>query len=164
MSYPAVTGLWYARSTFFSWPDTSSLVVALRPVVAESSAPLLTNEGTVLSYYLPADRAPGRIDTPIATSTAAIAAGRFSAAALVLSASLVSPTLAEDAVLAKAPASVDAGVLQLAAGDAELYAIVRALDQSPLYRITAVLPYTTSNPAESSGLEVIWQRVTGEGS
>ena len=27
MSYPAVTGLWYARSTFHSWPDTSSLVV-----------------------------------------------------------------------------------------------------------------------------------------
>ena len=115
----------------------------------------------MLSYYLPADSAPGRIDGPTVTSTAAIAAGRFSGAVLVLSASLVSPGLAEEAVLAKAPVSVDTNVLQLAAGNSELYAIVRALDQSSLYHITAVLPYTTSNPDESSGLEVFWQRAAG---
>jgi GT2 family glycosyltransferase len=163
MSYPAVTGLWYARSTFHSWPDTSSLVARLRPVMAESSAPLLTNEGTVLSYYLPAGRVLGRIASPAVTSAAAIAAGRFSGAALVLSASLVSTALAEEAVSAKAPASVDANVLQLAAGNSELYSIVRALDQSSLYRIAAVLPFTTSNPDQSSGLEVFWQRTARTG-
>ena len=158
MSYPAVTGLWYARTAFRSWPDTSSLVARLGPVMAESSAPLLTNEGTVLSYYLLGGRAPGRIASPAVTSAAGIAAGRYSGAALLLSASLVSTALAEEAVLAKDPASVDASVLQLAAGNPELYAIVRALDRSPLYRIAAVLPFTTSNPDQSSGLEVFWQR------
>jgi putative flippase GtrA/GT2 family glycosyltransferase len=159
MSYPAFTGLWYARSTFASWPDTSSLVAALQPVVAESSAPLLTNDSWVLSYYLPADRAPGRVLTPVATSTAKIAAGGFAGAAFVFSGS----PLAEEAVQAKDPAAVEADLLQLTAGDSGLYAVVRALDQSPLYRITAVLPYTTSNPADGSGLQVVWQRASGEG-
>ena len=158
LSYPAVTGLWYARSTFHSWPNTAPLVARLQPVVAQTSAPLLTNDFYVLSYYLPTGHSPGRIVAPASTSTAGIAAGRFSGVALVLSASLNSTALAEEAVLAQDAASVDANVLQLAAGDSQLYAVVRALERSSLYRIAAEFPFTTSNPDESSGLEVFWQR------
>jgi hypothetical protein len=158
LSYPAITGLWYARSTFHTWPNTTSLVAALRPVMAHSSAPLLTNEDTVLSYYLPAGRMLGRIAAPDPGSASGIAAGYFSGVALNLSASLDSTALAREAVSTHDPASIDANVLQLAAGNSELYAIVRALERTSLYRISAVFPYATSNSDESSGLLVFWQR------
>ena len=32
LAYPALTGLWYARSTFQMWPDVSSLVTTVRPL------------------------------------------------------------------------------------------------------------------------------------
>jgi len=160
LSYPAITGLWYARSTFHSWPDTASVVAAVRPVLAETSAPFLTNDGAVLSYYLPAGHVWGRIVGPTSTSTVGIAEGTFSGAAFDLRASLVSTELAQEAVSAPDTDSVGVNVLKLATGNSELYAVVRALERSPLYRIKAVLPYTTSNSDDSSGLVIIWQRAS----
>lgn len=155
--YPAITGLWYARSTFHSWPSTASLVAAVRPVLADTNAPFLTDDGTVLSYYLPAGHVLGRIAAPTLTSPADIAEGRISGAAFDMQASPGSAELVQEALSAPYTDSVAANFLKRAAGSPEIYAAVRALERSYLYRIKAVLPYTT---IVSDGFVIVWQRAS----
>jgi hypothetical protein len=149
-AYPAITGLWLARSTFHTWANTASLVRTLRPIMAGSGTRLLTNDNQVLSYYLPAGLTAGRIVGVASTSTAGIAAGSFTAASI---------DLTNGSVSTQNPASADAEMLQLTAGNSVLHSIVGELERSSLYRLTAILPYSTSNPSESQGVVVVWRRV-----
>ena len=139
------------------WPDVSSLVTTVRPLTLTASTPLLTNDNDILDYYLPAGHNPGWIVAPGLQSPAEIEAHTYRGVALDLSATLDSDTLPREAVSGDA-LTVSAEVLQLSAGSSELYAIVRALEKSSYYRITAVLPYNTSDSAKSTGLVVVWQR------
>ena len=144
LTFPAITGLWYARSTFHSWPNTSAVVSYLR--AHKSDAPDLVvgaQQGTfwAVQYYLP-DLAV--TDSP---SRSDIINGSY--AMVVMS-------------LDGTPGSqgIKNALLRLAAGsnpgDSQL---AIELEQSHRYEIVKSMPYTST--FDGPGVFVVWQRAAG---
>jgi hypothetical protein len=154
--YPAISGLWYARSTFHSWPTTSPLISLVDSSMQAGGVVVSNPQGTflVVQYYAPAlykgiPNVPG------------INGGVYSNVVLTLDASFSSVSLPQSAASGNS-ANLPGEILQLAstyAGNREEYPLLVALGHSHRYRIIAAIPYTTIIPSNSTGLFVVWQRV-----
>lgn len=160
IAFSAVTGLWYARSTFHTWANTSALLTDLHDFSASNTKPVLINslngnfDVYIFQYYLMngddwehwKDNSPSSIPN--------VEAGYYSAVVVNLNASLLDyPGLPEKALNTKGVLGPD--ILRLAGNDN----LISALTRSHEYTISAVVPYFTTNNANSSGLFVIWQHV-----
>jgi GT2 family glycosyltransferase len=157
LAYPAITGLWYARSTFHSWASVSKVVSVLK--TDHSNGPVyLTNTTNqplqvILRYYFPnlPEANPSLIQL---TST------KYSQVVLALTSPLGSLSiprgpLTDNPGLAK-------GILRIASSNTAIdYRLVKALEADTSYRLVAVSPYTTDNTSNAAGFYVIWQRVGG---
>jgi hypothetical protein len=133
MLYPAITGLWYARSTFHSWPDTTRLMAVLKPVAASRRPVLFIGEWRIFpEYYL----GGGRRHWPAYSQRLlpSVKQGVYSAVVVRLRLSSVkSPFVA--AHLA-APAAVLGS-----------------------YKLSAVIVYKSTNPNNAVGAWAIWEHV-----
>jgi GT2 family glycosyltransferase len=160
IAFSAVTGVWYARSTFHTWANTGPLLTDLRGLSANNTKPVLINSLNgnfnvwIFEYYLMngydwehwKDNSPSSIPN--------VDAGYYSAVVVNLNASLLDyPGLPEKALQGKNLLSSE--ILRLAGNDN----LINALTESHKYKISTVVPYFTSNNANSSGLFVIWQHV-----
>jgi hypothetical protein len=158
---PAITGIWYARSTFHSWPNFGALLSATqRAGITTGRSPVLIDslDGSFsvypFDYYLmKGDNWQHWQDTP-SQYIKGIRRGTYSAAILSFnSAQLASPDLPFGAINGH---EVAAQVVSLAAqGSGQL---VQALTSSGRYHIVDVIPYQSSNSSESPGIFVIWKR------
>jgi glycosyltransferase involved in cell wall biosynthesis/putative flippase GtrA len=157
LSFPAVTGLWYARSTFHSWPNTASLVSFLRAQPQRySGAPDLVAGQSQAAYWAVRFYLPW---LPVTEGSAAvdITKGAYPLVVLALDASLNSVALPRDA--AAGSSAVVGEVLKLAAGNQGEYPLAEALEHSQKYRIVTSIPYFTTVSTDNSGLFVVWQLV-----
>lgn len=154
--YPAISGLWYARSTFHSWPTTSPLISLVDSSMQAGGVVVSNPQGTffVVQYYAPA-LYKGTPNVP------GINGGVYSNVVLTLDASFNSVSLPKSAASGNS-ANLPGEILQLAttyAGNREEYPLLVALGHSHRYRIIAAIPYTTTIPSNSTGLFVVWQRM-----
>jgi hypothetical protein len=168
LAFPGITGLWYARSTYHSWPNIQQLL----PVVQASSgtAPVYItgsngNFGVYLFRYYMMSGAnwkywdgtgvQGR-DSPLSISD--ILAGRYSEVVTDLNAArLEHPDLLEKAL--RRGGTIESEILRLEPDGP----VVASLKRSKHYRIYRVIPYQTTDNTDSSGLFVVWQRVRNTG-
>lgn len=67
-SVAALAGAQQAAGIFHSWPDTTRMIAALRPLTSPSTCPCLFSEDRVVSYYLPAQTATAKVAGPYAFS------------------------------------------------------------------------------------------------
>jgi len=158
---PAITGIWYARSTFHDWPNFGALLAATRRAgIATGRNPVLVDSlnGTFsiypFEYYLmKGDNWRHWQDDP-SQYISGIRGGTYSAAILCFnSAQLASPNLPSGALNGR---EVAAQVVSLAAQGSDR--LVQALTASGRYRIVGVIPYRSGNTDESPGIFVIWKR------
>jgi hypothetical protein len=146
-----------AYSAFRQWPDTNTLIAALRaPLAAVPQGPddgslLVDTSGVapfnpaIFGYYLP-DATVGSSADPAAVANAA--AGRYTVAVQKLD----SAALEADALISAATPELRQAVLAAAKRDK----VGAELATSGRYAITDVLPWTTTSPADPSGVFVIW--------
>lgn len=161
LAFPAVTGLWYAKDTFHSWPNTSALVARVEPLLNATTRPLVVggDVGVILQYATPQGHNWARWHaggTPTDFS-----AGRFGLVILELSSTLNSPHLPREAVIGGAQ-NLSAEILRLSTSTSSTtgeFATVRDVVQSRHYQLQDVIPFTTSRPATRRGLFVVWKRV-----
>ena len=143
LSYPAITGLWYARSTFHSWPNTTPVVSYLR--ARESDAPDLVvgaQQGTfwAVQYYLP------HLSVTDSPSTRAIADGSYAFVVMSLDGT-------------PGPQGVKSALLRLASGsNPGDYQLGLELEQSHRYQIVKSIPYTST--FDGPGVFVVWKRTS----
>jgi len=142
LTFPAITGLWYARSTFHSWPNTNALVSELNadhsngPDVITGPAP-----GTIwaVNYYLP------HLKAVFTGNLSAIDTGSY--AEIVVSLDGTLPT-----------GKLSAAVLQLAKVNNSTYApLISEVQQSGEYKIVNALPY--SSTYNGPGVFVVWKLI-----
>jgi hypothetical protein len=158
---PAVTGIWYARTTFHDWANFGSLLTATRKAgIPTDHDPVLVGSQNgnfsvyQFEYYLMRDDNWQHWQYNPARYISGIIQGAYSAAIVSFnSAQLASPVLPSGALSGH---EISSQVLNLAAQGSDQ--IVRALVDSGLYRISAVIPYQSANTAESPGVFVIWKR------
>jgi hypothetical protein len=130
LAVPAVTGIWYARSTFSEWPNLTRLLAVSRqfnphiPVLVSSSASGFTIDTDVFNYYLPRNNWAGT------TSFSKIAAGRYGG------------------IISSMPGSLSAQ-----SGNR----LIRAIDNSHRYVIADVIPYVSTDSADPRGIFVVWR-------
>jgi hypothetical protein len=157
MLYPAVSGLWYARETFRSWPDSAPLIATVKPL-ATASRPVLmsTAASTVAEFYLGGrpehwiGYGPG---LPIGPKLAAIRRGAYSGVVLAFELSaLASPSMSKYIIAGPA---LDRRVLEL------LHAsrFVAVLSGSTDYKLRTVIPYRTTDASDPTGAWLVWERV-----
>jgi putative flippase GtrA len=158
---PAISGIWYARSTFHDWPNFGLLLAATRRAgIATNGNPVLVDSlnGTFsvypFEYYLmKGDNWQHWQDDP-SKYISGVRNGTYSAAILCFnSAQLASPKLPSGALNGR---EVAAQVVNLAAQGSDQ--LVQALATSGRYRIVDVIPYQSANKDESPGIFVIWKR------
>lgn len=150
MSYPAITGLWYARTTFHSWPDTSRLMAVLKPFAASTRPVLLVHEWRIFpAYYL----SQGHWSSYRRHSLSAVKQGRYAAVVVRSSPSLV-PSLSLAAQFAALPTAISPEELKsIGAGSGLMSALSRH------YRLAEVVVYRTTNSNNGVGAWVVWERV-----
>ena len=156
LSFPALTGLWYARNTFHSWPNTAELISFLSSHGQSSTEPDLVTGQSQAAFWAVQFYLPG---LPIveASSPAEIEKAAYPRIVLALDASLDSVALPKDAASGRNILANE--VLRLAAGNQGEYPLTIALEHSLRYRIVSVIPYSTIIASDASGLFVVWQRV-----
>jgi glycosyltransferase involved in cell wall biosynthesis/putative flippase GtrA len=161
LAFPAITGVWYAHSTFQLWPNVGKLVSAVRPLVGKTTGPVLTytggNTGATLEYYLLSAHDWERWQESGA-SASGLNSGAFSLVVFGFNGTLSSAQLPQDAAYGNSR-SLTSEILQLAAGNAGEYAMVQQLEHNHRYRIVRTVPFTTGDPSASAGLFVVWERV-----
>jgi 4-amino-4-deoxy-L-arabinose transferase-like glycosyltransferase len=157
LSSSLVYGAWMAYSAFRQWPDTNTLIAALRaPLAAVPQGPddgslLVDTSGVapfnpaIFGYYLP-DATVGSSADPAAVAN--VAAGRYTVAVQKLD----SAALEADALTSAATPELQQAVLAAAKRDK----VGAELATRGRYAITDVLPWTTTSPADPSGVFVIW--------
>ena len=158
LAYPAITGIWYARSTFHLWQNVDPVVADLRPMLAEDPGPVSNPGMTLLGFYL-LRQDPRRWQS---FSAAGAKAGTYSIVILDLKAQFPSGSLPVSAI--RNSPGLSSQILQLASaanvkGTLGNYAIVRALEQSHRYAIRYVIPFGLGDVAYPAGITIIWQRV-----
>jgi hypothetical protein len=168
VAFPGITGLWYARSTFHSWPSIQRLLPAVQASSGKAPIYVTGSSGsfgvTLFEYYLMSGAdwqhwdgtAVLGKDSPSSISN--IRAGRYSAIVTdVNAARLEYPGLLEKAV--RYNNALASEIFQLEQDGA----VLAVLKRSKLYRIYRVIPYRTTDNTDSSGLFVVWQRVRNTG-
>ena len=136
--FPAVTGIWYSRTTFHDWPTMTALIAASRgfnpdaPVMVDSQNGSFTIN--LFDYYLPrndwVDNNAGEYREIAAGGYAGIIADFTGVASLADEAS-TQPT-----------------------GNH----LVQAVESSHRYVVADVIPYVTADSADSHGIFVVWRR------
>ncbi len=144
LAYPAITGLWYARSTFHSWPTTTAVVDYIR--AEQSTGPDLVvgaQQGTfwAVQYYLP------HLNVTDSPSVTAIDAGSYRLVVMSLDGTLGSQTIGS--ALLRLAAGSNPGDLQLA----------QDIQYSGEYRIADTIPYTST--FDGPGVFVIFKTRSG---
>ena len=157
MIYPAFVGLWYARATFHSWPNTGRLVQVLAPVAKSNRPVLVTDFGAFWSaipeYYLGGNQAHWLNYHP--QSLPAVKRGLL--AAVVVDLPLTGLQAPEMSVYATAPelSSTNGTTIRVL----HLSPLVAALDHNRYYRLKAVIPYkTTATVGDAVGVMAVWVR------
>lgn len=158
LAVPLVSGAWLALSIFRQWPDTTTLIAALRgqpgaSVLVDTSGMNPSNPA-IFSYYLPDASVTSSADPAAVTAAAAgrytVVLGKVSSAAL---ASAVSPRAGGAAAFTPALRR------EVSAAEAKQDQIGAEIAAGAHYAITDVLPYATTSAADPSGVFVIWTRV-----
>ncbi|HEX4089384.1 MAG TPA: glycosyltransferase [Trebonia sp.] len=143
LAVPAVTGFWYAHSTFSEWPNMTSLLAVAgqfnpkSPVFVSGGDAGFTVDATVFEYYLP------NSDWVGASSNAQIKAGHYAGIISALDGATVGTAGAEASVRAQA------------ADDP----LVKVIEGSHRYAIADVIPYVSTDSHDPHGLFVVWRRV-----
>ena len=153
LAFSSVTGLWYARSAFQSWPDTAPLLKEAAAFAAPGPVLVNSTDGnfnvSIFRYYSPseewADNSPGMPE---------FRSGTYSEVIHDLDAAKLEAASVPEAALT-AGAGLKEKILA-AAGDSKL---ISELEASRRYAIAGILPYATSDSANASGVFVIWKRV-----
>ena len=175
--YPAVSSWQLAWQTYHAWPDATSFIASIRPVVAGTRGLIyVAGAENVAQYYTPQGtdwrRWTGAIKldlspAPPATWTAAYAGLLDSRDVGVIA--LFYPTTFDLAamparlLLPRHPGQVYPGLLQLAAqssGEPGLPALTEVLQHDPDYRLVTTGRYDTANLSGTHEYSVyaIWQR------
>jgi hypothetical protein len=168
VAFPGITGLWYARSTFHSWPNIQRLLPAVQASSGTGPIYVTGSSGSfgviLLEYYLMSGAnwqhwegtAVFGSDSPSSISN--IRAGRYSEVVTDLNATrLEHPMLLEKAV--RYNNLLEPEIFRLEQDGK----VLAALKRSKHYRIYRVIPYRTTDNTDSSGLFVVWQRVGNAG-
>ena len=156
LTFPAITGLWYARTTFHYWANVGRLLPALRAVSDYGPQPIYINSANgsftidLFWYYLSGDDWRHWQDNS-PSSLARVKAGGYSVVVTSLNASsLGKPTLPESALYGRG--SLNGKILSLSGSDKLINALVRGHK----YHIARVIPYESADPQDQFGLFVIW--------
>jgi putative flippase GtrA/GT2 family glycosyltransferase len=143
LSFPAITGLWYARSTFHSWPNDTALVNSLSRDPHNSAFLILgAPDGVFASvqYALPSSTVT---ETAVPQS---LINGSYAAVVLTFNGQLGNGKL-------------NRSVLQLAAANGSSSAqLTNELEHSNRYHMTAAIRYSTT--FSGNGVFVVWQRTS----
>ena len=131
MLYPAITGLWYARTTFHSWPDTTRLMAVLKPFAASRRPVLFIGEWRVFpEYYL----GGGRHHWPAYGPRLLPSVKRGEYSAVVVRLLLSSVQTPSAAARLAAPAAV-----------------------RDSYKLAALIVYQTTSPSNAVGAWAVWE-------
>ena len=155
--YPAFIGLWYARSTFHSWPNTGRIVRVLAPVAKSNRPVLVTDFGAFWSavpeYYLGGNQAHWLNYHP--TELTAVRRGLYAAVVVDLPLTgLQSPAMSAYAT-APGLSTTNGTTTRLL----HVSPLVAALEHNRHYRLTAVIPYkTTATVGDAVGVWALWVR------
>lgn len=147
LSFPGITAIWYARSTFHSWPNTTAIVSYLRANQNNSQDLIVgAQQGTfwAVQYYLPGQAITDSVSKPL------IDTANYPFVVMSLDGTPSGPGLQ----------GVRSSLLRLASGsnpgDPELAA---ELEASHLYQIVADYPFYST--FDGPGVFVVWQRTPG---
>jgi hypothetical protein len=164
--YPALTGLWYARSTFHSWPNTGRLMQVLAPL-AKVKRPVLetyfntygsaSHGSAIPEYYLGGNQGHWLNFSP--QSLPAIRAGRYAAVVINIPLTTLQNPVMSVYVTAPGRPSTNGTALRVL----RIAPLVSALQHNRYYRLRAVIPYRTSvTVGDGLGAWAVWQRVGGQ--
>jgi hypothetical protein len=151
MLYPAISGLWYARTTFHSWPNTTRLVTVLKPFATSRRPVLFIGEwGIFPEYYLGGDNRHWR---PYRSQLLhSVEQGRYAAVVVRLRLSLVQPALAP----LHPPEALGQQALMLVRTGGGL---MSALNRRHGYKLAAVIVFETTNPNNAAGAWAVWEAI-----
>ena len=178
-AYPAFLGWQSAWYQFHGWPDATSFVPALRPVIERASGEVYVG-GTlhIATYYETQDDDWQRFsanslrqDPPIPVSqmeayySSRLSSRGPSVIALFYATSITSPSLPEEILLTPGRNIDQTELLNVVAAntsgdnqEAGLPALTEAVEADKSYRLVAVGPY---NSARLHQVYAIWQKVAG---
>jgi len=153
LCYPAFTGLWYARTTFHSWPNTGALVSYLETGSHTGSYLIVGAPGGVYAttqYSLP------QSDVTETVNTSDIAKGTYTAVILTVYGTFNSPPLTGSAATTS---SLAAQMVRLAASGSSSDSELGTELEHSHYKLAGVFPFTTTY--EGSGAFLVWQLTPG---
>jgi hypothetical protein len=153
MLYPAITGLWYARSTFHSWPDTTRLIAVLKPFATSRRPVLFSGEwGVFPEYYLGGYKHWPTYRRGLLPS---VEHGMYAAVVVRLRLSSVeSPSMAANFAAPPAVLGREALKLMYTGGG-----LLSALNRRDGYKLVTVIVYKTTNPNNAVGAWAVWEHV-----
>jgi hypothetical protein len=154
MLYPAINGLWYARSTFHSWPDITRLMTVLKPFTRSRRPVLFSGEwGVFPEYYLGGSY--GHWPTYRPQLLPALEHGMYAAVVVRLELSLAEPS-SMAAHFAAPPAALGREALKLMDTGGGL---MSALSRRDGYKLVTVIMYRTTDPNNALGAWAVWEHV-----
>jgi hypothetical protein len=161
LAFPAITGLWYARTVFHSWPNTSILVSRIEPLLTATNRPVLAASGLgflrTLQYATPQGYDWARWVNAYSPPRG-ISSGVFGLVVVPLNSTLNSPKLPRMAVTGDTRA-LSTEILSLATNSSGKFALVKDVEQSGHYRLQEVMPFTTNHIDTRSGFFAVWTRI-----
>lgn len=158
--FPTVTGWIDAWQTYHLWPNETTLVSALRPLVARTSKPVAVGYSVSASYvpqyYLMTGHDWIRWEDHKILPKSVITQ-RFGVIVLGYDGNFGSSTLPGEILSSQQSQSLGKDLLRLSVGgNQSFYDVTRALESDPSYRLAAIIPYTSDNTQQSPGVYVIW--------
>jgi hypothetical protein len=159
LAFPAITGLWSARSTFHAWPNTSALVTHVEPLLAATNRPVVVggDVGVILQQATQQGHDWSRWHA--GGSLADFRARRFGLVVLELTSALNSSELTRQAVTGDLQNLSDE-ILRLSTNTNSTtgeFGTVRAVEQSRHYQLVDVIPFTTTRSDTSNGFFAVWK-------
>jgi len=160
LAYPAITGLLYARTVYHLWPNTSTLVARMEPLLKTTTGPVYTGayaQPSVLEYDTPQGHDWARwTDFDFDSPSEWLKTGRFALVVMAFDSTINSPELPRQAVTGSTR-SLPAEILRLSTTSDP--ALVRDVEQNGHYQLQYVIPFSTSDPARRYGFFAVWKRV-----
>jgi glycosyltransferase involved in cell wall biosynthesis len=163
LTAPAVTGLWYARSTFHLWQNISPVVADVNSALKSHPGPVTGPGMYILQFYFPGN--PYTNSGSLKPLTAAgIKKGSYSLVVSELNANLSSASLPVNALREGSP-KLNTQILDLAtsfaanAGHVNSSAVLQEIERSHHYAIKFVIPFGISDVQSPAGITIIWERV-----
>lgn len=161
LAFPAITGLWYARTAFHSWPNTSVLVSRVEPSLMATNRPVLVvRPGLlwILLYATPQGHDWARWVVAVSPPSG-LSSGHFGLVVMQFNSTLNSPKLPRLAVTGDTR-TLSTEILSLSTNSSGEFAVVKNVEQSGHYRLQEVIPFAiTTNTGGRSGLFAVWTRI-----